>query len=163
MPIKQPEPGANEKDRSSRPMDTLKLAALDEEDLAVVSACVQDAVLKVGDVDWRPREKRLLVNLRRFCWESGAAPRQNFERHLACLHFARVERVKSCNIRRDDPDAVLSLLALRFEPGEAPGGTVSLLFSGGGELRAEVECLEVGLTDLGAAWATERRPEHALD
>lgn len=141
-------------------MTPMKLAALDAEDLAVLSAFVQDAILTVGDVDWRPREKRLLLSLNRFAWEACGGRRQDFERRASVLHFARVEGIKSCRIRRDDPQAVLSLLAVRFEPGEAPGGIISLVFCGGGEIRAEVECLEAALDDLGAAWSTDRRPVH---
>jgi hypothetical protein len=141
-------------------MDALKLAALDAEDLAVISAHLQDAVLKVGDIDWRPREKRLLIQLNRFAWEKADRARRGFERRRALLHFARVESVRSSRIRRDAPDAVLSLLAVRFEPGDAPAGVVDLTFSGGGTLRLSVECIEASLADLGAAWGTQNRPVH---
>ena len=70
--------------------------------------------------------------------------------------------MKYSNLRRDDPSAVLSLLAILFHPGpEAPAGVIELTFSGGGALRAEVECIEVALDDLGLSWDTPRRPDHA--
>jgi hypothetical protein len=141
-------------------MEQLKLAALDAEDLGVLAAHLQDAVMKVGDIDWRPREKRLVLTLNRFVWEKAGADARSFERRRAMLHFARVEAVRSTRIRRDAPDAVLSLLTVRFEPGEAPAGRVVMEFSGGGALAAEVECIEAGLADLGAAWATASRPAH---
>jgi hypothetical protein len=144
-------------------MEQLKLAALDAEDLGVLAAHLQDAVMKVGDIDWRPREKRLVLTLNRFVWEKAGAGDRSFERRRAMLHFARVEAVRSTRIRRDAPDAVLSLLTVRFEPGEAPAGRVVLEFSGGGALAAEVECIEAGLADLGAAWATASRPAHETD
>lgn len=141
-------------------MADLKLVALDEEDLAVVSACVQDAVLKVGDIRYRPSERRLLLAMNRFAWEAvdGAAePRQ---RRRACLHFDRVVAVKSQAIPRDRPDDVLNLLAVTFTAADGPAGHVDLVFAGGGQLRAEVECLEAQLADLGAAWAARATPEH---
>lgn len=142
-------------------MSALKLLALDAEDLAVVSAHVQDAVLKVGDVSWRPKERRLVVALNRFVWEGvGAGRKHGFERRRACLHFARVDAVKATRIRPDLADTVLELLAIRFEETNAPGGTVELLFAGGGTIRLEVECIEAGLADLGAAWSTEKMPAH---
>ena len=59
-------------------MDELKFVVLDGDDLAVVSAHLQDAVLKVCDVVWRPQEKRLVLGLNRFDWES--AQEQQFRR-----------------------------------------------------------------------------------
>jgi len=121
-------------------MTDLKLAALDADDLQVLSAQVQDAVGVVGDCVWRPKERRFTVELNRFVWESAA--KRTHERRRSLLHFARVEAVKAANIRRDAPDAVISLLAIRFEPGEAPA--------------------EASLTDLGGGGKTENLPKHDL-
>lgn len=145
---------------TEKPAGPLKLAALDAEDLVVLSAHVQDAVLHVGEIDWRPREKRLVLTLNRFAWEKAITGGADLERRRAVLHFARVLDVKAARIRRDAPDAVLALLALRFEENDAPAGIVTLEFAGGGALRLEVECIEAGLADLGAAWSTGNRPTH---
>ncbi|ODN69573.1 DUF2948 family protein [Methylobrevis pamukkalensis] len=141
-------------------MSDLKLAALDAEDLSILSAHVQDGVLKVADIDWRPREKRLLVTLNRFVWEKVGETRSDFERRRAVLHFARVEAVKAAHVRREAPDAVLALLALRFEETDAPAGRIFLEFAGGGSLRLDVECIEASLADVGAAWSTANCPKH---
>lgn len=143
-------------------MDQLKLAALDAEDLQVVAAHLQDAVCRIGDVDWRPKERRLTIALNRFVWEKADGREGHYERRRAMLHFARVEAVQSTRIRRDAPDAVLSLLTIRFEEGEAPAGRVYLEFAGGGCMRLDVECIEASMADLGAAWATENRPHHEV-
>lgn len=142
-------------------MSNLKLAALDEEDLSVLSAHLQDAVAKVGDVEWHPRDKKLILQLNRFVWEKAEDGR-TFERRRACLHFSRVEAVKAVRIRQDARDAVISILAVRFEATDPPAGRIYLDLAGGGCLRLEVECIEAGLADLGAAWSTEHRPDHAL-
>ncbi len=142
--------------------DRLKLLALDEEDLAVISAHVQDAVLKVADLVNLPREGRFALGINRFIWEKADSRRENFERRRAALTFDRVLSVKTSRIRRDRPEAVLELLAVSFEPTDTPAGHVILVFAGGGAVRLEVECIEARLADLGAAWATRKKPSHDL-
>jgi hypothetical protein len=143
-------------------MADLKLMALDAEDLKVISACVQDAVLKVGEIHVRPREKRVVLSMNRLAWEALPDDAGPCERRRACLHFDRVLSVRSHAIPRDKPETVLSLLAVTFAEAEAPAGTVDLVFAGGGVLRLQVECLEAQLADLGAAWAARRVPAHEL-
>ena len=140
----------------------LKLVALDEEDLKVISAHLQDAVLKVGDLTYMPREKRFAMSMNRFVWEKAGAGirRRGYERRRAVLHFDRVLDVKAFDIDRRRKDDVLDLLAIRFAPAEAPTGTVELVFAGGGAIRLGVECIEAQLADLGAAWETRSKPIH---
>ena len=127
----------------------LKLVALDAEDLAVISAHVQDARVRTADIVWRQADKRLVIGMSRLDWEwelsGGATPR----RLVAALRFDRVLACKSRNIDLDQPEAVMELVGLEFHPGEAPGGSALLLFSQGEALRLDVECLECELTDLG--------------
>jgi len=54
-------------------MDLLKLVALDKEDLEIVSAHLQDAVVKVGEIVWQPEDHRLVVGLNRFDWEAASS------------------------------------------------------------------------------------------
>jgi hypothetical protein len=140
----------------------LKLTALDSEDLEVISAHMQDATLLVGDITYLPRQKKLALVANRFDWESAeeAGGDSTFRRCRCGLQINRVFAVKYSKVRRDNPDGVLSLLAVLFHPGEAPGGIIELTFSGGGALRAEVECIEVALDDLGESWETPRKPAH---
>jgi hypothetical protein len=142
--------------------DCLKLLALDDEDLSVLSAHVQDAVMKVGDMEYLPREGRFALVVNRFIWEKCDGRRADFERRRTALVFDRVKAARTSRLRRDRPDAVLELLAISFEPGEAPGGSLTLIFAGGAAVRLEVECIEARLADLGAAWATTAMPEHDL-
>jgi hypothetical protein len=145
------------------PATPLKLAALDEEDLAIVSAHVQDAVALTGDLLWTPADHRFAMAMNRFAWEAAPVGRaKTWQRRRSILHFDRVLSVKAQHIRRDSPDAVLELLAITFEPGEAPAGHVLLTFAGGGSMRLEVECIEAQLADLGAAWQTKALPAHDL-
>jgi hypothetical protein len=142
-------------------MDLLKFVVLDEEDLEVVSTHLQDAVVKVSDVIWRPDEKRLVVALNRFDWEGAQNREPEYRRRRAAL---RLERVLACKCRDVNPagkDAVLNLLAVEFAETEAPSGVVTLTFSGGAMLRLEVECLEAELADLGPSWTAAACPVHA--
>ncbi len=129
--------------------DRLKLIALDAEDLAVISAHVQDARVQTCDIIWRQGEKRLVVGLNRLDWERTLAGEAAPRRLIAALRFDRVLSCKSRNIDPDTPDAVLELLGIEFHPTVAPGGSAVLLFSGGEALRLDVECLECELSDLG--------------
>ncbi|HEU5274458.1 MAG TPA: DUF2948 family protein [Xanthobacteraceae bacterium] len=141
-------------------MDLLKLVALDNDDIDVLSAHVQDSVVKVGDILWRPAEKRIVIVINRFDWESAQSPAPPFRRRRAALRFERVNGVKARQITCADKEAVLNLLAVEFVPSDAPGGQVILTFSGGAALRLDVECLEAELADLGPVWATATCPTH---
>jgi hypothetical protein len=140
-------------------MDALKFVVLDEEDLEIVSTHVQDAVVNVSDVHWRPREKRLVMGLNRFDWEGAQADQPEYRRRRSALRF---ERVLSCKCRNCDPagDGILNLLAVEFVESDAPAGVVTLIFSGGAALRLEVECLEAELVDLGPTWSACACPAH---
>jgi hypothetical protein len=133
----------------------LRLLAKDADDLSVISAALQDAVTKIGDIAFEPKGRRLTVAFNRFRWEADAK-----ERVRSGLQVGGVLGVKSRKLRRDAKGAVVSLLGLAFEPGEAPGGTVVFTFAGGGDLRVEVECLDVILADVSTPWPTPRAPAH---
>jgi hypothetical protein len=138
----------------------LQLLAGDAEDLKVLSAALQDAVCTIGDIAFEQAPRRLTVSLNRFRWE--AEDKRRGQRVRTALQLGGVLSVKSRNLRQDAPKAILSLLALSFEPGETPGGVVCLAFSGGGELRAEVECIDAVLADVSRPWPTPNRPAHDL-
>ena len=78
---------------------------------------------------------------------------------MSAMQFGDVQAVKSRRLPRN-PDASLELLALDFEPGEAPGGRVILMFSGGGDLRVDVECLDAVVTDVSERWPAKVAPTH---
>jgi hypothetical protein len=145
-------------------MEDLKLVALDHDDIEVVSAHVQDALVRVGDIFWQPREHRFVMALNRFDW-MNAVDGKDFQTpdYRRCRTALRFERVLSCKCRdlsQADKNARLNLLAVEFATGEAPAGTVLLTFSGGGVIRLEVECLEAELVDLGEVFAAALCPDH---
>jgi len=142
-------------------MASLKLLALDTEDLAVVSAHMQDAVFKTADIAYAPRAGQLSLAVNRFVWEKDLRDDNSFERRRAVLTFKRVEAVRSIGFDRGNGDQVLSLLALRFEPrGEGPDGLLELVLSGDAMISLDVECIEAQLADTGGAWGTASMPKH---
>jgi hypothetical protein len=128
----------------------LKLMALDADDLAVISAHVQDARVRTSDIIWRRSEKRLVIGLNRLDWEQTLSGETAPRRLIAALRFDRVLACRSRNIDLEAPETALELVGIEFCPGEAPGGSAVLMFSQGGALRLDLECLECELTDLGA-------------
>ncbi len=138
-------------------MSRLKLAATDAEDLEVVSARLQDAVLKLKNVSWQPRKRRFAAVVNRLQWESGGKTRVR-----AGLHFDGVLKVQSHKVKLGADEAVVSLLAVRFTPndGEDPGGVIELVLAGGGAFRLTVECIDAELADMTSAWAARGKPDH---
>ncbi len=126
-----------------------KLIAMDADDLAVISAHVQDAEVRVADIVWRPGEKRLVIGMNRLDWDQTIAGEIAPRRLLSALRFDRVLACKSRDIDLDGGNIVLKLLGIEFNENEAPGGNALLLFDGRGALRLDVECLECELADLG--------------
>ena len=141
----------------------MKLIAFDRDDIAVVSTHIQDSIVKVADIVWRPDENRFVLAMNRFDWESANGSEPCFRRRRSALRFDRVMGCKCRNVSPVDKDAVLNLLAVEFAETAAPAGIVTLFFSGGGALRLEVECLECELADLGPAWTTAACPAHPDD
>lgn len=142
-------------------MDSLKLMALDGEDLDIISAHVQDAVLKAGDLAFDARSGTFSLVINRFVWEKADASGTSFERRRAALIFKRVQAVRSIGIDRTNRDTVLALLAIRFNArDEGPDGTIELLMAGDASLAFDVECIEVQLADTGGAWETMSKPVH---
>ena len=142
-------------------MPMLKLVALDEEDLAIISAHVQDAVMKVEHLDYAKASRQFILTMNRFAWDAAAGGRKaDDERRLSVLNFDRVTSVKSQGIDPRKKEEVLSLLAIRFLPSEAPSGTIELMFAGDASIRLGVEVIEARLTDTGGAWAASSRPAH---
>lgn len=142
----------------------LKLIAFDAEDLAVVSAHTQDAVLKVADLAYQPAAKRFVALLNRFDWSSAAGTPRNkdFERRQSLIRFERVMKARLSGLDIAAKGQVLELLAISYErkDPEDPAGTITLFFAGDGAIQLDVECIEAELKDLGPCWSTHAMPSH---
>ncbi len=134
----------------------LRLAAKDTEDLAIISAHMQDALVRLADIRFLKRPRKFALVANRFAWEE----RPKSERRRTGLHLEHVLSVRQSGLGDTSGEMTLSLLSITFEDGAAPSGTVVLTFSAGHSIRLEVEYLDLQLKDLGAAWATEFTPAH---
>jgi hypothetical protein len=144
-------------------MTRLRLKAEDAEDLEIISAHLQDAIARVGDIAYLPSKRRFALVFNRFMWEDlqgGDKAKSSYRRVRAGLHFDSVLGVKSQNIRQDAKDAVLELLSVRFDPAADAAGSVTLVFSGGGAIRLSVECLDAEISDISEPWSTKSKPGH---
>jgi hypothetical protein len=142
--------------RSSAP---LRLTAFDATDLEAVSAALQDAVAQLGDFEFSARLRSFTIAFNRFRWEAGGR-----KQRIRCgLQIGHVLAARSHNIRQGAEEAVVNLLSIGFQPSDAPSGQVVLVFSGGGEMRLEVECLDVAMVDISQPWPATRRPGHDTD
>jgi len=139
----------------------LKLRAEDTEDLLVISACLQDALVPVRDLAYIPEERTFLLIANRFRWENGVRPapgEAGLERTLCGITFSEVAAVSYSGFRRSENGRILSLLAIRAE-----NGKVHLEFSGGAAIRLEVACILCHAKDIGEPWPTPWQPRHDLD
>lgn len=135
----------------------LRLTAVDGDDLSVISAQMQDAVLKLADINFNSKRRQFALVANRFAWD--AVPLK--ERRRTGLHFESVLNVKRAGLAQASADTILSLLAVTFTQTDSPAGFVTLAFSGGHSIRLDVECLDAAMADLGPAWSTDSQPEHA--
>jgi len=144
----------------------LRLMAADMDDLAVISALVQDAVFPASQMRWLGRERRFALLLNRFRWEDSLARRgvRAPERVQSLLVVEDVEKVQSQGVEPGDGDMVLSLLALTFEPGKDGTGALILTLAGDGAVRLQVESINVLLKDVTRPYLapSHKVPAHPL-
>jgi hypothetical protein len=150
----------------------LRLRAVDTIDLAVIAAHLQDAVAQVGDMAYKPAQRRFAVMFNRFMWEdvqddagagAKADPNAPYRRVRSVLHFDGVLKVKSHGLRLDRKEAVAEILTLAFEPDGEVAGALTMTFAGGGAIKLEVECLDAWLSDVSEPWVTPNLPRHGSD
>jgi hypothetical protein len=148
----------------------LRLRAIDAGDLPALSAHLQDAILRVGDMTFVPSRRRFVLMLNRFLWEDlsdGAGPRADpkspYRRARTAVHFDGVLSVKTQGLNLLDKDAIAALLAVKFDERDDGAGALILLFSGGGAIRLDVECVDAWSTDIGQPWSTPNLPRHDRD
>ena len=148
---------------SERP---LKLRADDVEDLQILSALAQDAVLPASEMTWDKKRRRFACLINRFRWEAMQEGEQRD------LHLERVRAVLAVEdviaVRRQGPapevsrDIVLSLLMLSFQPDGDGTGRVVLTFAGDAAVEVEVEAINITFQDVTCTYEapSQRTPEH---
>ena len=142
-----------------------RVAAKDSEDLAVVAAFLQDAILPAAEMSYDPGTKRFVAILSRFRWErledgpTSEDGTQLYERVHTALRFEEVVSVRSVKIDRTDRKLMMNLLSIGWEKGET-AETVDLVFADGATIRLYVARLSCHVEDLGEPWVTPFRPDH---
>ena len=139
--------------------DKLRLMALDGEDLSVISAAAQDALVAVRDCAWFKDEKRFVLLVNRFRWEADPDVDTAYWRTHAAIVFNDVSAVHHHNVPLNEPDRMLELLALAVD---GPNG-VTLRFAADRAIRLDVGRLVCHLEDVGEPWPTPWKPAHPVD
>jgi Protein of unknown function (DUF2948) len=141
-----------------------RLIAFDADDLSVIAANLQDALVRVGDMAYIPRSKQFAMITARFDWIDAAKSDRacGCERCRTGLHFGRVLKVSCRGFCRRDEAEILNLLDIAFRETSPPAGIVEFIFSAGRALRLEVECLEAEIRDLGDRWKAGSVPCHSF-
>ncbi|MEM1380247.1 MAG: DUF2948 family protein [Pseudomonadota bacterium] len=141
----------------------LALMAADKEDLQTISALLQDAIIKVGDMAFLKDERKFAFVTNRYAWEK---PKRGFFsqgwRVRTGVHFEDVAAVRGRAVRMDAPEAVVNVLSTDYE-GDENGGTITLNLAGGGAIALEVDAISVTVKDLSEPWRASRRPDHGAD
>ncbi|MFN3229979.1 MAG: DUF2948 family protein [Asticcacaulis sp.] len=160
-------------------VEGLRLLGQSPEDLRVLSAALQDSVLRLGDIQYDAKRCMLTLLVNRYCWErksedaSGWWPfgaKRTGYRVRSAIQFGDVRKLERRNLKHGQPDAVVSLMdldftpALRADPEDGPvtSGTLLLRFAGDADLRLTLDCIDVILADVSAPWAASRMPEHRI-
>jgi len=153
--------------------ELVRLAAEDEDDLQILSALLQDAIVFVGEMGFTPSTRRFALLAARFRWETPAHTKRGlfgrktvadepFERVRTGVHFDTVRKVRVTGIDQSETARVLELLAITAEEGEG-GVTITLSFADGASVALDAEVIDAHLSDRSEIWRTPAKPEHALD
>ena len=139
--------------------EALKLRARDADDLQVISACLQDAIVPISDITWEHAARRFVMVANRFCWERVDDRDDAFDRVNCGVTFETVNAVKLRRINRQDRGLMLSLLAIELAPLPA-GVAITLLCADNRDIRLEADGVVVQLEDFDGPWPTRNRPSH---
>ena len=139
----------------------LKLIARTVEDLRVVSAHLQDAIVNINDIANLKKNKILLLQLNRFMWEDVEKGlfRRN-KRIRTILKFENVINVRSRNINLAGKDKFLDFLTIETNQMIDNNYEMKILFAGNSIVKVNAEVIEVTLDDQGEAWDTKNKPKH---
>lgn len=145
----------------------VRLRAENAEDLAVISALIQDAVGQNGETSWQPRKHSFAMLINRFRWEdkeAAEAQKRPFERVQSTLVIDGTLKVGGEGLNPADKEQIFALLALEFAPSEDGAGTLSLVLQGDGAIHLTVECIDVTLTDVSRPYVARAKhePHHPI-
>ncbi len=140
----------------------LKLHAVDEEDLHIISSYLQDALFPLSSmhVDYDQGTFSCLLN--RFCWEHEEDHKTHgfyYRIHTGVL-IKNIQAVHTRNFDHQSPHRVMNLLALKTQASDNGGVFLSFLFAHDKEIRLEVSALNLWMNDVESPWPTKKKPIH---
>lgn len=143
----------------------LALLAQGQDDLPVLSALVQDAVLSGADLTYRAKARQLALLINRFRWEDADEARRagrRFERVRSVLLIQDVLSVRAQGMQRGDASTVYAMLSIDFQAGTDGAGVLTLRFAGDATIKARVEAIDLSLKDVTKPHyaASNRAPDH---
>tara|TARA_B110001452_G_C14956832_1_gene334627 strand:+ start:34 stop:477 length:444 start_codon:yes stop_codon:yes gene_type:complete len=140
---------------------TLKLLATSDEDLRVISAHLQDAIVSVQDIASLKKNRIFLIQLNRFMWEDveKGVFRKN-KRIRTVLKFENAISVLSKNINIKNNESFLDFLTIESNLLPDKSYKIKLIFSGDSVIKIKAEVIDVSLDDQGSPWETKTQPKH---
>ncbi len=139
--------------------EPIRLAAHDREDLAVISALLQDAVARLGEFAYIVAQRRFAAVFNRYRWEDksrGAGQRIRTE-----VNFRGVLDVQTIGLTLNAKEQLVELLAIHTQDSESGGVRITLIFAGGGAIRLQAECVDCEINDISYPWRASARPSHS--
>jgi hypothetical protein len=139
----------------------LKLSATSVEDLSVISAHLQDAIVSIQDIANLKKNKIFLIQLNRFMWEDveKGVFRKN-KRTRTVLKFDNIISVSSKNINLKNNEKFLDFLTIESILLPDRNYEIKLIFSGDSVIKIKTEVIDVTLDDQGLPWETKTQPKH---
>jgi hypothetical protein len=144
--------------------DRLRLKAVDADDLGVIAACLQDALIPLSEMVYLPDERRFLAAFTRFRRECLPDPdrREGLTQCQSVLAFSEVETVEHHGVDPRFGAVKLEFLTMVAEPGQDGAISIVLIFAGDMAIRLRVRDISATLSDFGAPWPAAAAPHHAL-
>jgi hypothetical protein len=140
----------------------LRLRAVDADDLSVIAACLQDALIPLSEMAYLPGEQRFMAafcRFRRECLEDPDAC-EGLTQCCSVLTFEGVEAVKYRGLDPRLRRVRLELLTIVAEPVAERLTHVTLLFAGDAAIQLHVREIAARLEDFGEPWPASTAPVH---
>lgn len=142
----------------------LRLRACDQDDVQIIAACLQDALIPLREMAFMAKERRFMAAFNRFQWERLSDPAEASDLTL-CQSVLRIDNVDNVQYRGLDGEldgVKFELLTIIAEPDNADGFKITLLFAGDVALRLQVTQLVLALDDFGEPSPASATPKHDL-
>ncbi len=142
----------------------LRLKAVDQDDLQIMAACLQDALIPLREMAFMARDRRFMAAFNRFQWERSTTPESDDDLMIsqAALTIDHVREVKYRGLDQDLEGVKFELLTILAQPAGEHGFDIALLFAGDVAIKLRVSELCLTLADFGDPWAANVTPKHDL-